>query len=116
MFIRIKGEKERNSPVALALKQVVELLTDCDVVDNFVDKDTEVDVAIVDSLSEALRLQKETEEMIIVILCLKNDEFESAKAFAERSNGRVRPMSVLSVVAGLVTLIGEIIMNKKGEK
>jgi hypothetical protein len=84
------------------------LLTNCEVVEKLIDGDVEADVAIVDSSREAMRLQKETEATVIVILCMRPDEFGPAKAFAERSGGRVHAMQIINVVVELITLIGEV--------
>jgi hypothetical protein len=108
LFIGIEGHKSGSSPVTGALKQVMGLLTNCEVVEKLIDGDVEADVAIVDSSREAMRLQKETEATVIVILCMRPDEFGPAKAFAERSGGRVHAMQIINVVVELITLIGEV--------
>lgn len=113
LFVGIEGHNGGQSPITGALKQVASLLTNCEIVEKLVDGDVEADVAIVGSSCEAMRLQKETEGTVIVIMPMQSHDIAPAKAFAERSGGRVRIIQVIDVVVGLIALIGEI--NRKGE-
>ncbi len=108
IFINIKGENPGQSPVSVALKQVISLLTDCEFVDKLLDDENEADLAIVSSSSDAMHIQKETESTIIAVVCWKKEELELAKAFATRSDGRIRAIRGVQALAELIAIIGEI--------
>lgn len=110
------GQTGSPSPIAMAIKSVASVFG-AKPVDQLVDtEDVEADIAITDSVAQALRLMKESEGTTIVVVHLKRSEGAEADAFASRFPERVRSVNyigldeagdVTSFVPFLIKLIAE---------
>ena len=87
VFVHIESHYE-NNPISMVLKLVLKNFG-AEPVEQLVNGDAEADIAITNSLIDALRMIKETEKTSIVIAYFKNSDGEEARALAERFPGRV---------------------------
>ncbi len=118
IFLSIDSRDSFN-PVQRVLAQVVTSFG-AQIVDQLVNGESEAQIGVTNSVADALRMVKETEQTTILVCYLYSSEKESAQAFAARFPGRIFAVSFIGTSeeeSGVVPQILKLIAEKsKGDQ
>lgn len=101
MYVEIESGYPEN-PIAKALRVVA---FGAEQVDQLVQGEAEADIAVTNTIENALRMAKETERTSIVLVYFGKQQQEEAVAFAGRYPGRVTAMPYVSPAEGQMEIV-----------
>jgi len=113
VYVKVVNFSKEN-PIEMALVQIASAFG-ADVWPELLRGDEEPEIAVTNTVDQALSIFKETENTIILVAYFKQDEREKTEAFASRFPGRVIPAWFIeneadkgkSLVMQLIRLISE---------